>query len=90
MIAGYNEKAPAVNNLMQIVAKEIKISGFLVFSLLPKYGAAFYAEIPRRIAAGEFKYIEDAKKGLDLAGHAIQEVQQGKNHGKSVVIVADE
>ena len=75
---------------MSIVAKEIKISGFLVFSLYPKYSQWFYEEVPQRIASGELKYIEDIKKGLEFAGHAIEDVQRGRNFGKSVVLVAEE
>ena len=90
MISGYNGQAQPVNNLMMIVAKELQINGFLVFSLLPKYAEEFYREVPARIAAGEFKFIEDVKKGLEFAGHAIYEVQAGKNPGKSVIQVAEE
>lgn len=90
MISGYNEQAPPVNNLVAIVSKEITISGFLVFSLYPKYGQWFYEEIPQRIASGELKYIEDIKKGLEYGGHAIEDVQRGRNFGKSIVLVADE
>ncbi|GJE91334.1 NADP-dependent oxidoreductase [Phanerochaete sordida] len=90
MISGYNGQAQPVNNLMMIVAKELQINGFLVFSLLPKYAEEFYREVPARIASGEFKFIEDVKKGLEFAGHAIYEVQAGKNHGKSVIQVAEE
>lgn len=90
MISGYNGQAPPVNNLIQIFAKELHLHGFLVFTLLSKYGEPFYAEIPGRIARGEFRYIEDIKKGLEYAGDAILEVQQGRNHGKSVVQVAED
>lgn len=89
MISGYNSQAPPVKNLMKIIEREIRISGFLVFSLLPKYAEEFYGEVPRRIANGEFRYLEDTKKGLRYAGDAIYEVQAGKNHGKSVIQVAE-
>ncbi|EKM53341.1 uncharacterized protein PHACADRAFT_259646 [Phanerochaete carnosa HHB-10118-sp] len=89
-ITGYNGEGTPVKNMAVVFGKEITLYGFLVFSLLPKYEDEFYREIPARVAKGEFKYIEDAKKGLEWAGHAILDVQQGKNHGKSVVIVAEE
>ena len=89
MISGYNGEAQPVRNLMAIVAKELQIHGFLIFSLLPKYGEEFYREVPARIARGEFRYIEDIKRGLQHAGDAIYEVQAGKNHGKSVILVAE-
>ena len=90
MITNYNGQVPPINNLIQIIAKELQIHGFLIFTLQHKYGDAFYAEIPARVAKGEFTYIEDVTKGLDRAGHAILDVQQGRNHGKSIVQVAEE
>lgn len=90
MISGYNDQAPPVRNLMMIVVKELKINGFIVGSLHEKYGEWFYKEIPQRIASGELKYIEDIKKGLEFSGHAIEDVQRGRNFGKSVVVVAEE
>ncbi|EKM53346.1 uncharacterized protein PHACADRAFT_124959 [Phanerochaete carnosa HHB-10118-sp] len=89
-ITGYNGEGTPVKNMAVVFGKEITLYGFLVFSLLPKYGEDFYREIPARVAKGELRYIEDAKKGLEWAGHAILENQQGKNHGKSVIIVAEE
>jgi NADPH-dependent curcumin reductase CurA len=90
MISGYNDQAPPVKNLMMIVSKEIKVYGFIVASLSHKYADEFYSTVPRRIAQGDLKYLEDIKKGLRYAGEAIYEVQAGKNHGKSVVQVAEE
>ncbi|KIJ62669.1 hypothetical protein HYDPIDRAFT_176457 [Hydnomerulius pinastri MD-312] len=90
MISSYNQTPYAVSNLMNIVAKEIKISGFIVGTLLPKYQEAFYTEIPSMIASGEFKLKEDVTKGLEGAGEAILAVQKGTNTGKSVIVVADQ
>lgn len=90
MISGYNGQAPPVKNLMYIVSKQLKIYGFLVFALSAKYEDEFYKVVPRQIANGEIKYTEDIKNGLQYAGHAIYEVQAGKNKGKSVILVAEE
>jgi len=90
MISQYNSAPYALQNLMHIVRSELHLHGFVVGTHLPKYREEFYREVPAKIARGEIKYIEDAKKGLEWAGHAILDVQQGKNHGKSVVIVAEE
>jgi hypothetical protein len=90
MISGYNQEAPPVRNLMQIVAQEIRLYGFLVFSLLPKHEEKFYAEVPALIARGELKWTEDRTIGLENADKAILAVQRGTNKAKSVVIVADE
>ncbi|CCM00868.1 uncharacterized protein FIBRA_02914 [Fibroporia radiculosa] len=90
MITGYNGESYHVKNLDKIFAKRLKLFGHLVSPLHPKYQEQFYKEIPPRVARGEFKYTEDIKHGLHLAGHAIEDVQRGKNKGKSVVLVAEE
>ena len=46
--------------------------------------------MPKKLASGEIKYTEDITRGLENAGHAILDVQTGKNKGKSVVVVAEE
>ncbi|KAH7924548.1 alcohol dehydrogenase [Leucogyrophana mollusca] len=89
MITGYNTTSHPIRNMMNVVAKEIKMSGILVTSLLPKYMEAFLAEIPPLITKGEFKYREDITKGLEHTGEAILAVQKGTNIGKSVILVAD-
>ncbi|KAL0961263.1 hypothetical protein HGRIS_006226 [Hohenbuehelia grisea] len=90
MISDYNTTEKyAVKNLLNVIAKRLSINGFLVFDLLPKYGDEFYQTVPAMIARGEIKFLEDKKQGLDKVGEAIYEVQSGKNHGKSVIVVAD-
>ena len=90
MISGYNEQAPPVKNLMQIVARQLKIFGFIVGYLGYKYDVPFYNTVPAQIAEGKFKYVEDISEGLRNAGDAILAVQKGTNKGKSVVVVAKE
>jgi NADPH-dependent curcumin reductase CurA len=77
-------------NLMNIVTKGIKVYGFIVASILPKYKDTFYAEVPARIASGELKLKEDLAKGLESVGEAILAVLKGTNTGKSVIVVADQ
>ncbi|KAF7312934.1 NAD(P)-binding protein [Mycena kentingensis (nom. inval.)] len=60
------------------------------FILLSKYWKQFYKEVPAKLASGEIKYVEDITKGLDKAGDVILAVQKGTNHGKAVVIVAED
>lgn len=91
MISAYNGGEPyPVKNLVQIVGKQLKISGFIVFWLHEKHLEDFYREIPGKVASGEIKYTEDITRGLDRAGHAIVDVQVGRNNGKSVILVAEE
>ena len=88
MISTYNVDPPTMKNLMRIVRCELKVYGFIVGNLMPKYGEAFYAEVPKWIADGAIKYTEDVKIGLEQTGQAILDVQTGKNTGKSVIVVA--
>ena len=89
MISGYNGEAPPVRNLALIFAKELKLFGFIVASLDSKYTEEFYRVVPAKIASGEIRYTEDVTKGLQFAGHAIVDVQKGRNKGKSVIVVAE-
>ena len=90
MISQYNSAPYTLKNLMYIVRQELHVNGFVVETLLPKYSEDFYAEIPKMVARGEIQYLEDVKRGLEWAGHAILDVQRGKNSGKSVIIVSEE
>ena len=90
MISQLNGSPYTMKNLFLIVRKELKLFGFIASSLMPKYNDEFYREVPQMLASGKLKYIEDAKNGLELAGHAIQDVWRGQNRGKSVVIVGTE
>ncbi|OCH96221.1 NAD-P-binding protein [Obba rivulosa] len=91
MISQYNTQDQyPIKNLIYVVAKQLKIYGFIVFTLHAKYEEQFYKEMPRRVAAGEIKYQEDFTHGLDKVGEAILDVQTGKNKGKKVIIVAND
>ena len=90
MISGYNVSSPPLKNLLNLIVRDITYYGFTVNKVGPKYSKQFYEEIPRRVASGEIKHVEDLTRGLEFAGHAIEAVQRGTNKGKSVVIVADD
>ena len=91
MIADYTAAQPYhVKNLMQIVARQLKISGFIVGSLYHKYEDAFYAEMPARVKRGEVKYLEDVSAGLAHAAQGLVDVLTGGNVGKKVILVARE
>ena len=90
-ISAYNTKSPyGVKNLQLLVWREISLHGYIIASLRPKHGEAFFRTMPGRVARGEIKYKEHVVRGLENAGQAILDVQMGKNFGKSVIIVADE
>ena len=91
MISGYNlSGGDVIRNLSRVVWHEIKLYGFVVFSLFPKYASQFYDEVPKMVKNGTIKYAEDRFIGLDKAGHAMEAVQRGTNKAKAVIIVADD
>ena len=85
MISTINGESPQVKNLGMIVGNDLKVFGFIVGTLLPRYEDAFYGEVPRLVAQGKIRYREDVKHGLQHVGQAIYEVQTGGNQGKSVI-----
>ena len=90
MISGYNEDENPPKNLMMIVGKSLRLSGFLVARLHPKYREEFYRTMPRLLASGKIKFREDITKGLENGGDALLAVQKGVNVGKAVILVAED
>lgn len=78
-----------LQNLIEVIGKDITLRGFIVFRLLPKYQEEFYATVPEKIAKGEIKYKEEVTHGLDKVGDVILAVQKGTNKAKAVIHVAD-
>jgi NADPH-dependent curcumin reductase CurA len=73
-----------------ILTREMKVYGFLISSILPKYRDEFYKVVPAMLAEGKLKYREHVYRGLESAGQGFYDIQSGKNNGKVVVVVADE
>jgi NADPH-dependent curcumin reductase CurA len=89
-IANYNGQTTPIHHFGDVLKKQLRIYGLLVRRHAAKYATEFYDVVPKRLASGEIKYVEDLTHGLENAGQAILDVQTGKNTGKSVVIVAQE
>ena len=86
----YNINNPFfTQNLMELIRKSIKMYGFVVGSLMPKYSAQFFTEMTPKVVSGEIQHREHV---YDLAngGEAIVAVLKGLNKAKAVVHVADE
>ncbi|PCH38850.1 NAD(P)-binding protein [Wolfiporia cocos MD-104 SS10] len=91
MITAYNGGEPYyVKNLLYIVGKQLRISGFIVTSLHQAHLSHFYETFPKLVKEGKIKYKEDVTKGLEHAGHVIVDVLTGRNKGKSVILVGEE
>ena len=64
--------------------------GFYFSNLMPKHGAQFFAEIPKRVVSGEIRHREHVYDGLANGCEAMVAILNGSNNGKVVVHVADE
>lgn len=86
MIASYNnaEPAPGPNNLMLIVGKKIRITGFIV-SDHGDMREQFLAEMIPWIQEGKVKSRETVIEGIDNAVDAFLGLFSGENFGKMVV-----
>ena len=90
MISQYNLEQPeGVHNLMALVAKQIRMEGFLVFSYYHLNGKFLETVLPY-IKEGKITYVEDVVEGLENAPAALIGLFSGRNVGKQVVVVSRE
>jgi len=93
MISQYNvPDAHGIRNLILIVAKRLKLQGFIVSDRFkdPTFLPEFYSKVPKWIANGEIKVKEDVTHGLEHAAEAVVGIFKGKNFGKAVIQIADD
>ncbi|XP_019174858.1 PREDICTED: 2-alkenal reductase (NADP(+)-dependent)-like [Ipomoea nil] len=90
MISQYNlEKPEGVHNLTSIIAKRIRMEGFIVadhYHLYPKY----LEMILPCIKEGKVTYVEDVAEGLESAPAALIGLFSGRNVGKQLVAISHE
>lgn len=94
MISQYNVKpadAYPIKNMMQFVAKRIKMQGFIVgdANMGPKYMAEHQKNVQKWIHDGNFKAKLDVTEGIDNAAGGLIGMLGGKNFGKAVLKIAD-
>ena len=88
MIAQYNSTTPTPGpNLATMLVKRMRVQGFIVTDLAPKYPDAA-KELATWYREGKMKYREDVVEGLEKAPEAFLGLLQGKNFGKLVIKVA--
>lgn len=93
MISQYN-KPPAeqygVRNLMNIVAKRLKIRGFIVGdeNMGPRYAAEHQKNVQKWIHEGTYKPQMSVTKGIDDAAEGLLGLFEGKNFGKAVLEIS--
>lgn len=93
MISQYNtapDKAYPIRNLMQVVAKRLKIQGFIVSdaNMGPKYHKEHQENVQKWIADGSLKTEMSVTQGIDHAGEGLLGLFSGKNFGKAVLEVS--
>ena len=89
MISQYNrEKPEGIHNLMQVVAKRLRIEGFIVGDS-KEMKEPFRKDMTQWLLEGKIKYKETIANGIDQTPQAMADVLHGKNFGKQVVKVAD-
>ena len=84
MISGYNEPLPGPKNLMLVVGKKIRMTGFIVSDhgdMRPQ----FLSEMEPWLKEGKIKVRETVVEGLDNAVDAFLALFTGDNFGKMVV-----
>ncbi|KAM7460856.1 hypothetical protein LguiA_028977 [Lonicera macranthoides] len=90
MISQYNlEKPEGVHNLLCLIAKRVRMEGFVVvdnYHLYPK----FLELVLPQIKEGKILYVEDTAEGLESAPAALVGLFSGRNVGKQVVVVCRE
>ncbi|HYC05549.1 MAG TPA: NADP-dependent oxidoreductase [Azospirillaceae bacterium] len=93
-IANYNdtELPPGPDRmgllLTQVLAKRLRLQGFIVSERWHRMGA-FHEEAIPLIRSGKLKYREDVSEGLESAPEAFFGLLEGRNFGKLLVKVAD-
>ncbi|XP_004251811.1 2-alkenal reductase (NADP(+)-dependent)-like [Solanum lycopersicum] len=90
MISQYNlDKTEGVHNLFCLIAKRIRMEGFLVFDYYHLYPKYLEMIIPQ-IKAGNIVYVEDIAEGFESAPGALVGLFSGLNVGKQVVMISEE
>jgi NADPH-dependent curcumin reductase CurA len=79
-------------NLFNIITRCITVTGFLANeqSLVDRWEKEFYDTIPKMLATGELKFVEDRTEGLEHVATGLAEVMTGKNLGKKIIVVSAE
>ncbi|KAI8376289.1 uncharacterized protein BYT42DRAFT_498160 [Radiomyces spectabilis] len=89
MISQYNREHPEpIHNLMQVVAKRLRIEGFIVGDHLDME-QEFREKVTKMLLNKEIQYKESVAHGIENTPKALIDVLRGKNFGKQVVKIAD-
>jgi len=86
MISDYNrtENPNPITNLWEVVARQLTMQGFLLFTYHDKVPAA-QAQLAQWIAAGDIRVAEHITRGIANTPQAFCELMSGKTRGKALV-----
>ena len=89
-ISQYNAESPAPgpSNLMVLVARRIRMEGFIVLDYLDRAEEAF-TELGAWIMEGKIAWREDEQEGFDNIPATLQRLYDGRNQGKQLLKLAD-
>src|SRR5262245_20099605 len=90
MISGYNDErpSPGPSNLFELVARSLRMEGFLAYNYLSKFDAA-RRELEGWLEAGQVKAFGDVQEGFDNIPKTFLRIFTGENLGKQVLKIAD-
>jgi NADPH-dependent curcumin reductase CurA len=74
--------------LHQLVVKQAKVEGFLVFQYAERYEEGL-RQLTTWLREGRIKYREDVVEGLENTPRAFIRMMQGENIGKQLVKIAE-
>jgi NADPH-dependent curcumin reductase CurA len=89
-IASYNdtEAKPGPNNLLLLVARRIKMQGFIALDYLSRAEESM-ADIAEWVMAGKIAWREDIQEGFEAIPETLQRLFDGRNQGKQLLKLAD-
>jgi NADPH-dependent curcumin reductase CurA len=90
MISGYNDAQPqpGPSNLFQLIARQVRMEGFLVFEWLARFDEA-RREMEGWMAAGQLRSFEDIQEGFENIPKTFMRIFAGDNVGKQMLKIAD-
>ncbi len=89
-ISGYNdaEPRPGPNNLMHLVARRVRMQGFIVMDYLDRLDEAM-TDLMTWLGEGKLAWREDIQEGFENIPATLLRLYDGRNRGKQLLKLAD-
>jgi NADPH-dependent curcumin reductase CurA len=90
MISGYNDAdpAPGPKNLMYLVARRVKMQGFIVMDYLDRLDEAM-GDLMTWLGDGKLAWREDIQEGFENIPATLLRLYDGRNQGKQLLKLAE-